>query len=825
MFRSFKTGLPVRLRVKAALRIPNSQCRIPYAVRRRFAAGRLFRLEVTILGILGKLPSYAMNRPVSWVAGFVLVTGFFSLGLGRLQIRTEGSAIYPTGNQVIRQTEEDQRVFENPQELVLFLSIRNPENSFASTTGLRFLRQVHESLEEIDGLHPLGVFSLARLPGELPERIKLPLPTLLDRIPGDSSGLEALLRRIGDDPVAHGLFLSPDGDAAAIYVNFATDRAPGDVISALQSWIDSQVTTGCDMYLLGPIAAETTLGAMVMKDLSRLIPIMVAVVALLLLLFLRSPAGVIIPMAGALFVLLWVFGAMGYCGAPVTLLTTVLPVVLMAMGITDEIHLLERFHVHLAAAVSAEPGGPDARARIRDAMLASFKDVGWPIIATSLTTALAFLSFLSASIGPVREFGLFASVGILLAMLFTFTFIPALAVLLPLSWFRPYRSERRGYGFGTLFFWEKRAARQSGRAWLVGLLLVVLGLPGIRLLTVQDSWVGNFDPDSPLRVADRRFNEEFWGSYRYDVVFTGERRRFFYQPEGVALMEEFTRIAEEGPHVGGVLSYLIPIGEVADTFDYARPISSLSERKLYSLRTGARLAMGTPFMRLLVTNDASSARARIFVNRADYKRGLELEEYLETHLSSLSEGSNVEYHFSGELPAAVEVVRGIVTDQLRSIGWTLLGIAVLLLLALRTIRGALVVLVPVLAADWILFAGLGYTGTPIGIATSMFASLTIGIGIDYAIHIRHRYRRSLATERDHTSALVGALESAGRAIRWNAFALGIGFLVLGFSGFPPNRALGILLSSAMLTCYGTTLLLLPRLLRPTPPPGPSRRSP
>ncbi len=779
--------------------------------------------------MLVKLASLAMNRPVHWVAAFVLLTAVWALGLGRLRIRTEGTAIYPRGNETIRQTAEDNHIFLDPQELVLLITAQNPEeNSLASPAGLLFIKQIHESLHGLEGLHPTKVFSLASIPERYTGRSPRPVETILDTIPTDPPAFEALLEKIRDDPVAHGLLLSPDGDAAAFYVNFDVDREPRDVILTLQSWIDSQDQTGYDLHFLGPLAAETTLGEMVLKDLARLIPIMVAVIALLLLLFLRSPGGVLIPMVEALMVLLWIFGAMGYCGVPVTLVTTILPVVLMVMGITDEIHLLERLQAHLAAAKPADTGGTAPRARIREAVLASLREIGRPIIATSITTALAFLSFLSASISPIRQFGLFASLGILLAMLLTFTFIPALAVILPVSWFIPRKAKKSGNGFHTLFLWEKRAARQEGRAWLVGLLLLVLGLPGILLISVQDSWVGNFDPDSPLPLADRRFNEEFWGSYRYDVVFEGGRW-FFYLPEGVGLIEDFMRIAEEGPDVGGVLSHLTIFGEVADKYHYARPISSLDWHKIRFLATGAVIGMGSPFMKRLVTVTASSTRVRIFVNRATYKRGLALEEYLVPRLRDLTEGGykghEVKYHFSGDLPAAVEVVRATVINQLRSIGWTLVGIFLLLLLAFRTIRGALIVMVPVLAADWILFAGLGYAGIPLGIATSMFASLTIGVGIDYALHLRYSYGRTIATEADHASAMARSLGSTGRAIRLNAFALGIGLLVLGFSSIPPNRALGVLLASAMIACYGTTLLLLPRLLRFTSPQGADRRSP
>jgi hypothetical protein len=94
----------------------------------------------------------------------------------------------------------------------------------------------------------------------------------------------------------------------------------------------------------------------------------------------------------------------------------------------------------------------------------------------------------------------------------------------------------------------------------------------------------------------------------------------------------------------------------------------------------------------------------------------------------------------------------------------------------------------------------------------MFASLTIGVGVDYGIHLFHAYRSRVRQGADGDRALDGALASSGRAIRWNALTLGLGFLALGFSSLPPNRALGFLLAAGMMTSWATTLVFLTRML-------------
>jgi hypothetical protein len=106
---------------------------------------------------------------------------------------------------------------------------------------------------------------------------------------------------------------------------------------------------------------------------------------------------------------------------------------------------------------------------------------------------------------------------------------------------------------------------------------------------------------------------------------------------------------------------------------------------------------------------------------------------------------------------------------------------------------------------------------PLGIATSMFAALAVGEGVDFAIHVVERYRRERSFGVEHARAVEDTVEKAGRGIAWNAIVLAAGFFVLDLSSLKPNHSLGILLASAMMVCYAATFMLLPRLLRHVAP--------
>ncbi len=752
----------------------------------------------------------ALRRPLLTLLLVCLGTVAVAAGLFRLEIRTDGSAIVPRGDPVVMRTLRDRAAFSDADLIILLVSAKPGGPPVASPAGFRFLRRSHRELRRLPGVNLLGVHSLADLV-EPPAGKAIQILTPLDTIPADPAGFAALLARIRAIPAAEGLFLSRDGRAAPIYLPVDAGADRREVIRWIESWRASRAAAPFELRITGPVAAEAVLGETVLHELYRLVPLMVAAVALLLWVSLRTPMGVIVPLAQVLATLLWTLGLMGWAGVPVTLVTTILPVLLMAMAMTDEIHLHERVQHRLAGIPAAVP----ARERLRQATERSFADLSAPLVLTSLTTAAGFYSFLGDSMAPLRDLGLFAGSGLLLAMVFTFSLVPALIVVLPPGW-----AERRGpgsaAGLPAVSAWERVLAGRSRAFALAVMALIALALPGLFRLRVQDSWIDNFDPRSPLVTAERDFNRAFWGSYRLDAVFTGPERGFFWTPEGAALLEDFDRLARAAPHVGGRLGPLQLFELAARAQGYAPPVSRLSPLEVR--RTGALIEVLAirVGLRQYLTPDKGAARVRLFVPGADYARGKELRAWLEQRLPPLAARHGARAHLSGDVPVGLAVVGAIVGNQLLSIAGTAALIVLMLLLAFRSPRWTAITMAPVLAATLLLFAALGYTGVPLGIATSMFAALTLGAGVDLGLHYVFGYRRERRERRAglaHDEAVLATLRTAGRGILWNAVVLALGFSVLAFSAIRPNASLGLLLAAAMLASYATTVILLPEILR------------
>jgi predicted RND superfamily exporter protein len=761
-----------------------------------------------------------LARPGVWLWGCCALTLALSLGLLRLEVRTDGAAIHPLGDPTIALHRADQLRFHERDQIILLVSSPSEGQRIDSPEGLRFLKQLHEALAGGPGSET-RMRSIANLIDPQPEIMVVRSPDFLADIPEDPEGEAALLRRIDASPLARGLYLAPSGHAAAFYIAIGRHTDRDQLVTILEHWAHDHARGDFSLRLTGPVTAEVLLGRVVLRDLARLVPLVVLAMAVLLFACTRSVAGVVVPLAEVLMVLLCTLGVMGVCGVPITLVTTILPVLLVTIAVTDEIHLLERFREYWMGAVDrASLENPPGAAERRKAILGAVRDVGRPIVLTSLTTSIGFLSFLSASILPIRHLGVFTALGVLFAMVLSFSFVPALLCVLPASWFREWPDRRRVEVANTSRGIERLIIRHDTRALVLALALLLVCAPGLLRLSIQDSWVDNFDPSGSLASAERDFNREFWGSYRFDVVLTSTRPRYFHTAAGLRLIQAATRVAEASPQVGGVANHRMAYQTLADVWDERAPVDELGAERIAEIsRLLSRVQQRIDLDQVLL-NNGSSARIRLFVKSADHARGHQLQAHLENELPTLLEPAGVQFRFGGDLPVAQVIVDSIVGNVLRSLGWTLLGVFALLFFLYRDLRRASITATPLLVGIVILVGGMGYVAIPFGIATSLFVAVTIGVAIDFSIHFVHAYSLHSAlpmphggSRVDHETALRATFVSAGRAIRWNAVVLALGLAVLGLSELKPNRNLGLLLVAAISVCYAITLFALPRLLR------------
>lgn len=758
--------------------------------------------------------SASARRPLRTLAIALAVLAAAAPGLLRLELRTDGAALAPADDPAVVADREVRRHFGLRDPLLVILETDHPDGIYNSET-LDRLDRLTRAVAALPGVDAEHVVSLAT---EKSPRFRPPhfdFYGLLEPPPVTPERLAEVRDEVEAADVFHGTLVSGDRSAATVMVGVPEPAPPGveggpDRLALYRAVVEAArpfETGGHRLSVVGAPAAEALLGEHVLHDLALLVPLALAVVAAVLWLACRRAEAAAVGLAKVGAAQLFTFGLLGWCGEPVFLPTAAIPVILTTVGIADEIHLLWSFY--------RRPAGEPAPAAIERTL----RELVRPVVFTSLTTAAAFLTFLTSSIRPVASFGLFTAVGVLFAVGWSLLVTPALLALLPASSAAAGARESRLPALASL---PARRRRWTVPALVAATALLALGLSRVE---VQDSWLLNFSSESPLRRATERADRLLAGSHVLDLALTfdvpPERHGSVPAASGpllslaevdrVAGLEDFLR---ERPEVGGVLGLASQLSTTSYLFgerlEVARELVDdpgflyIHVRRIANVRGEAR-------RRELIDDDFRRTVITVLLPDADYRRTAELVSAVRRYEAEHLAPAGVRIDLAGDIAVSQAMIPAIVRTQATSLALALIVGAVLAGLLFRSPAAGLVAIAPAaVALVWILGA-MGWLAVPLGVATSTFCAVSVGIGIDYSLHLisRHRAARRAGVAEPGRAALA----AAGPAILVDALAVSGGFGLLAFSEVPTNRWLGLavaaaLASSALITLAGTGGALL-----------------
>ncbi len=742
----------------------------------------------------------AFRHPLAVLAGWGLALALALSGIARLELRTDGHVLVPPRAPAVLIDNEVRRTFGLRDQLLVLVETTHPEGIYNPET-LRRLTALTGALAALPGIGRENVRSLATERGSRYDPERRDFLPLLEPFPDNRERLSELREEVAWLDIPVGLLVARDGSAATVVVGVPPREAlGGDDRYELWRQVDGVARRFADdahrIAVIGAPAAEALLGRHVLGDLRFLVPAALALVATLLYLGSRRLAFVGVGLTKVGVCLCILFGAMGWVGEPVFLTTAVLPVILVAVGLADEIHLLARYSQLVATEASP------ARARER-----TFTELGHAVVLALVTTIIGFGSFVLAPIAALAHFGAVAAVGVGLCLLFSLTATPAALALLPASWFRT-RRRTAVTGGGRGFEGLAGMVTAHPRAVLAGLILAtaIVGA-GIYRLQVQDSWLEGFSPRSELRRATARLDERFLGSHRLlvEVRFDGRRSRPLLDPQVLERLGELEAALREAPGVGGVIGPYRLLTTAAGISGGDVRFRKIRGRPEWNAVLYAQVDrfLGRQTRREIVADDFSRGIVEVFLRHANYRDTAELMERVRAIERERLAPLGGAVSFAGDVAVSQEMIPAIVNGQVRSLAGALLGSALTVAFGLRKPGAGLAAILPALGAILWTFGVMGWLGIPLGVATSMFCAITLGIGDDYAIHFLER--RELAVREGETEPTRIAILEAGPAILWDALVIALGFGLLAASQVPANRRLGLLLGLALLTAAAFTL--------------------
>jgi uncharacterized protein len=743
----------------------------------------------------------SLDHPRITIALFCAVTIAFGLFLPGLELATDGRSLLPPAHPLLKFQAEVDATFSSADFVIVGVAAKDSASLF-TPASLAVVERLSRAVEDLPGIDSQDLRSLSTVASPRWLSLGLELQPPLDRevrTPGDAAEVREIA--LGD-PLLRRVLVSADGSAAALYAPVAqgTDRRALmhriEELLAAERERPGAGKAGLTLHLLGPTTAESLLGDHVLADLARLLPLAMAAMALLLWVWFRHPAILVVGVGESVMVITWSLGLMGALGKGLSLVTVVMPVILATYCVADTIHVAQRLRDKCVG------GSREAR---RAALGETLDEILKPVLFTSLTTGAGFLAFAFSPLPPVRDFGLFCAFGIFSAIGTSLFAVPCGLLLCRFG-----RAEGELAVPALLDRLLQRAMLGASLrpvatlAAMVGVSLV-LGAGALRI-EIQDSWIDNFKTSSPLVRSDRWFNANFSGSNILNVVVEAS-------PGGAceagflgALSTLQARLAGHSA-VGGTLSLTDQLGAVGRTLEgKARLPRDRREAEQWMLLV--RMAGGDKSLSPYVDPTCSVANLWVFLNRADYRKTSAAVATAEA-FTGWPGAQPPRVRFAGD----AWLGRLLVDLISRSQGVSLLAAIVFNLLVvwvmLRSWGDSILVILPVTLAVLWNFGLMGWLGMPLGVATSTFSAIALGIGIDFALHWQAKLRLELAAGKSWEEALRGTASSTGGAILLNGIVLICGFGILLLSAVPPNRQLALLLAVNLLACLLMSLLLLP----------------
>ena len=610
-----------------------------------------------------------------------------------------------------------------------------------------------------------------------------------------------------NEPVLVNRIVSADSRVTGINVTVQlpgideTKEAP-EVVAFVRNVIAEfeQQYSDIDVHLTGMVMMNNAFSESSMQDMSFLVPISFAVMLILLAILFKGFAATFGTLLVITFSIMSAMGIGAYIGFPLTPPSATAPTVILTVAIANSVHILITMLHEMRA------GRPK-----HDAIVESLRVNLHPVFLASVTTAIGFLTMNFSDVPPFAHLGNFVAIGVLVSLLLSVTFLPALMSLLPVRVRVVNKEGDRLMKTIAEFVIAKRRQLLWGMAAVIALLLAFI--PKNEL---NDNFVHYFDESVQFRTDSDYINDNLGGLYVIDYSLPSSGSQGINEPQylkEVAGFAEWYRSQPEIKHVN----------VITDTFKRLNKNMHGDEQAWYRLPEEKELAaqylllyeMSLPYgldLNNQINIDKSSTRMIVTVDILTSNELLALEQRAKNWLK---ENTVILGEVEGSGPSVMfaHIGKRNIKSMLLGAVVALLLISFILIFALRSLKIGTLSLVPNLVPAAMGFGLWGLLVGEVGLSLSIVVSMTLGIVVDDTVHFLSKYLRA-RRERglDSKDAVRYAFANVGRALMVTSIVLVGGFLVLALSSFELNAGMGLL--AAIVICFAliADFLFLPSLL-------------
>lgn len=619
----------------------------------------------------------------------------------------------------------------------------------------------------------------------------------------DESKIEDIKSTALNEPLLVDKIISPKGDVTVVNVTVQLNESDLEpIIIAKAKEIQQKYMTqnpNLEILLSGMVAVNASFPEAAIYDNSVLVPAMFLVVTVLMLLLLRNFSGTFSTVIVVIASIAAGLGVTGWLGINLSGPTASAPIMILTLAVADCIHVL-------SSALFEMRNGVEKRKAILESLKINLK----PIILTSVTTAIGFLSMNFSDSPPFRDLGNIVAIGVMLACVLSLTLYPALLSILPMK-VKASNATKSSVMTKLADFIITHQNKVLATMLIAVVSLVVL----LPKNTLNDNFVEYFDKSTQVRQSADFMEENLSGIILLEIAVDSQKKNGISSPEYLKNLDEFSQWLKVQDNVDHVSS-------VTDIFKRLNKNMNQDNEAYYSLPESQELASQYLLLYEMSLPYGLDLNNQINISKSSTRVVATLANLTSVELLALE--NNVNDWFKEHAPEYSIMVTGPdlmfahigqnnINSMLSGTAIALILISILIGFALSSAKYAAISLLPNLAPAAMGFGAWYLLDGRVGLGLSVVAGMTLGIVVDYTVHYLTKY---LYAKRDKgfstEEAIRYAFANVGKALWVTTVVLVFGFIVMAQSTFKLNADMGFLTAITIFIALIVDFFLLPPLL-------------
>jgi uncharacterized protein len=570
--------------------------------------------------------------------------------------------------------------------------------------------------------------------------------------------------------------------------------------------------TNITLHYAGLPFIRTVIANSVRKEMQIFLCASAMITGLIMFLFFRSLRAVIFSMIIIAIVVVWVLGTLGIFGYKITLLSGLIPPVIVTIGITNAIYLLNKYHLEFIKTNNKV-----------EAITVVVRKMGLATFLTNLTVAIGFLTLLSTDIPILREFGIVAGINIMVLFIVSLIMIPGIFSWLP----TPTEKHLRHLNFRMMgtFLGEIDTMVQNNRVviYIASMILAIVSAYGMMQLRSVSYMVDDVPEDSQIKRDMKFFEANFTGFMPLEIVveFKTKKKRPILEIKNLEKVQAFEDFLDSLPDVSKPVSIISFVKASKQAFynnnpaRYSLPNNQFERGAI--LRYMQHQSDNSGLLKSFV--DSTLSKVRIKCQIADIgsvRLDSLVHNSIEPRMNEIfvsTERDSIRTAITGSTKIFIKGNKFLINNLQESLFLAFVLITLSMAALFANVRMIIISLIPNLLALMITAGLMGYFDIPLKASTALIFSITFGISVDNSIRYLAKYRQEiLANNFNIPLAVTDSIMETGKSIMYTSVVLFAGFIIFAFSDFGGTIALGLLTSTTLVISMFTNLILLPALI-------------